>query len=196
MGKTTLIRSILALQPPTVTGSILFGDAELVGLAPERISRLGIGLVPQGRRVFASLSVLQNLTIAMRSDTGRPTWGLADIFELFPVLDERGTQMAGTLSGGEQQMLALARAMLTNPQVLLMDEPAEGLAPGIVRRVQQIVNDLKERRQSVLLVEQNVAFALEVADEVYVLERGRIVFHDLPQVLMKSPTAMQQYLGV
>jgi branched-chain amino acid transport system ATP-binding protein len=154
----------------------LFGES-IHGLSPERISRLGIGLVPQGRRIFPSLTVRENLVVAgQRENKSEKPWNIARIYSMFPRLQERHTQLAGTLSGGEQQMLAIGRALMGNPRVLLLDEPSEGLAPLIVAEVGRTIKRLKEEGQSIVLVEQNRQLALEVADQAVILNTGRCVF--------------------
>jgi branched-chain amino acid transport system ATP-binding protein len=192
-GKTTTIRSIMSFTPPR-RGSISFDGREIAGLPSHRVARLGLGLVPQGRRVFPDLTVRENLLLAARG--GQRGWSFASALERFPRLAERLRQLAGTLSGGEQQQLAIARALLTNPSLLLMDEPSEGLAPLIVREVGEIVRDLKSQRLSLLLVEQNLDLALESADRVYVMNKGQIVFEGTPAELAANDAVHRQYLGV
>jgi branched-chain amino acid transport system ATP-binding protein len=193
-GKTTLIRSIMGLTPPR-RGEILFRGRSLAHLPPERIARLGLGLVPQGHRIFASLTVQENLAVIARGGgTGR--WTADAAFRLFPRLRERHAQFAGTLSGGEQQMLAIARSLVANPELLLMDEPSEGLAPQIVREVGRVIGRLKEEGLSTLLVEQHIRSALRVADYVYVMSRGQIVYEGTPADLRARHEVLQQHLGV
>ena len=192
-GKTTTISSIVGFTPPRA-GSIRLGERELVGLPSHRIARLGIGLVPQGRRVFPDLTVQENLLLAARK--GPTGWTLDRALERFPRLRERHKQLAGTLSGGEQQMLAIARALMTNPQLLLMDEPSEGLAPLIVQEIGAIIAELKAERLSFILVEQNLSLALDSVDRVYVMNKGAIVFEGTPQALMADEATHRQYLGV
>jgi branched-chain amino acid transport system ATP-binding protein len=183
MGKTTLIRSITGVTPAR-RGEIWFRDHRIDGLPPYEIARLGIAVVPQGRRIFGSLTVKENLDIpawvqtSRRPDVGpkRDAWTMERIFEQFPNLRARLPNRAGSLSGGEQQMLAIARALIANPTLLLMDEPSEGLAPLIVEEIAGIVARLKARGQSILLVEQDFDFALDVADIVYVMMNGQIVY--------------------
>ena len=170
-GKTTCMNAIIGWLKPRTGGVRLFGEP-IERLSPEAISRKGIGLVPQGRRMFATLTVKENLVVAGRGKG----WNLARVFDLFPRLKERSEQHAGSLSGGEQQMLAIGRALMGNPRVLLMDEPSEGLAPLIVAEVGRTIARLKAEGQSIVLVEQNVKLALELADEVAILNTGRIVF--------------------
>jgi branched-chain amino acid transport system ATP-binding protein len=202
MGKTTLIRSLMGLAPPEVrAGSVRYRGTELVGLAPHEIARLGIGLVPQGRRVFRSLTVVENLQTSARDNRrdGRPKeehWDLERVFGLFPRLAERTGQRASALSGGEQQMLAIGRALMTNPDLLLMDEPSEGLAPLLIQQLGQQLLELKRTSLSILLVEQNLGLALKLADEVYVLEKGQIVHRSTPAALEADEDAKRRFLGV
>jgi branched-chain amino acid transport system ATP-binding protein len=175
-GKTTCISTIIGFLKPRRGDIRLFGEP-IEGLSPERISRLGIALVPQGRRIFPSLTVRENLVVAQQREktTNRP-WNLERIYNMFPRLRERHAQFAGTLSGGELQMLAIGRALMGNPRVLLLDEPSEGLAPLIVAEVGRTIRRLKEEGQSIILVEQNLKLALDVADQVVILNTGRCVF--------------------
>jgi branched-chain amino acid transport system ATP-binding protein len=192
MGKTTLIRSVVGFSPPR-RGRVHFRGEDITAWAPFRRVELGMGLVPQGRRVFASLSVRENLDVA-RAGTGR--WSLERIYELFPRLRERAPNRANKLSGGEQQMLAIGRALMSNPAVLLMDEPTEGLAPLLVREVGRVIGELKREGLSVLLVEQNLPMAASVADRVHVLNRGEIVYSGTPAALMADEAVKSRYLGV
>lgn len=201
MGKTTLIRSVMATTPPEVQkGSIRFRGEELVGKTPYQIASLGLGLVPQGRRVFPSLTVVENLTMASRSSTktsnGQIVWDLERVYKLFPRLADRTKHFGDQLSGGERQMLAIARALMINPELLLMDEPSEGLAPLLVQAVRDQINELKSVGLSILLVEQNLGLALAVADEIYVMERGEIVYHGAPEELDANAEVKKKYLGV
>ena len=199
MGKTSLCRSIMSLAPPAVwEGSVRYGDAELTGRQPYEVARAGLGYVPQGRHVFGSLTVVENLTVAARSrsEDGEGGWDLDRVFEMFPRLGERKANNAEQLSGGEQQMLAIGRALMTNPALLIMDEPSEGLAPIIVEAVKEQLRLLKEQSLSVLLVEQNYTLALDLADRVYVLENGSVVFEGGPGELDADDEAKHRYLGV
>jgi branched-chain amino acid transport system ATP-binding protein len=197
MGKTTLIRSVIGFVKPR-RGRVLFSGRDITPLPSHEIARLGIGLVPQGRRIFPSLTVLENLTVAARrgAGDGAGAWTLERIFDLFPRLRERQGHRGGMLSGGEQQMLAISRALMTNPRLLLMDEPSEGLAPLLVRELGAAIGRLKAGGLSILLVEQNLPMALQVADEVYVLSKGRVVYHGSPGALSADPDVKQRYLGV
>jgi branched-chain amino acid transport system ATP-binding protein len=195
-GKTTCISTIIGFLTPKQGDIRLFGEA-IGGLSPERISHLGIGLVPQGRRIFPSLTVRENLIVAaQRERSVANPWNVKRIFELFPRLQERVTQLAGTLSGGEQQMLAIGRALMGNPRVLLLDEPSEGLAPLIVAEVGRTIKRLKEEGQSILLVEQNLKLALEVADQAVILNTGRCVFTGDAAEILNNEDMIAQHLGV
>jgi branched-chain amino acid transport system ATP-binding protein len=195
-GKTTCISSIIGFLNVR-NGSIDLYGTRISGLVPEAISQLGVGLVPQGRRIFTSLSVRENLMIARQREgqTGRP-WTLQRIFELFPHLGERQRQLAGYLSGGEQQMLAIARALIGNPRVLLLDEPSEGLAPLIVAEIGRTIKVLKDGGQSIVLVEQNSNLALDVSDQVVILNTGRCVFAGSAEDVRGNQNVMTQHLGV
>ena len=194
VGKTTLIRSIFGLTPPR-TGTIRFKGRSIVGLPPHRISRTGIRLIPQGRRIFPSLTVDENLRVALRTRDGIG-WTIARVLATFPRLRERMRTGAGKLSGGEQQMLACGRALVGNPELLLMDEPTEGLAPLMVAELGRVIEQLKVEGQSIFLVEQNLPFALELADHVYVMSKGRIVFDGSPEELSNNAEVKARYLGV
>jgi branched-chain amino acid transport system ATP-binding protein len=192
-GKTTCMNSIIGFLPPRKGAIRLFGEP-IERLVPEAISRKGIGLVPQGRRVFPTLTVQENLAVAFHKKSG--TWNMARVFDLFPRLKERPQQYAGSLSGGEQQMLAIGRALMGNPQVLLMDEPSEGLAPRIVAEVGRTIARLKAEGQSIVLVEQNVKLALELADEVVILNTGCVAFAGTAQAVRENESMITQHLGV
>ena len=192
MGKTTLIRTIVGFTPPR-EGRVLYEGTEITRLPPFRMVALGMALVPQGRRVFPSLSVRENLEVARR---GEGRWNLEQVYALFPRLGERAGNRANKLSGGEQQMLAIGRALMSNPDLLLMDEPTEGLAPLLVREVGRVIGELKRSGLSILLVEQNLALALSVADRVHVLSRGQIVHSGTPAELMGNDDVKTRYLGV
>jgi branched-chain amino acid transport system ATP-binding protein len=195
-GKTTCISSIIGLVPPRWGKITLFGE-EISGLQPENISRKGIGLVPQGRRIFPSLNVRENLIVARQRERGAAKpWTLERVFDMFPRLSERQSQMAGSLSGGEQQMLAIGRALMGNPRVLLMDEPSEGLAPLIVAEVGRTIARLRDEGQSILLVEQNSKLALDLADTVVILTTGRCVFNGTAAELKANESVIAQNLGV
>ena len=195
-GKTTCISTIIGFLRPRSGDIRLFGKP-IGGLSPERISQLGIGLVPQGRRIFPSLTVRENLTVAQQrqGSTARP-WSVDRIYEMFPRLRERHAQFAGTLSGGEQQMLAIGRALMGNPRVLLLDEPSEGLAPLIVAEVGRTIRRLKDEGQSIVLVEQDRHLALDVADQVVILNTGRCVFTGPAGDVANNEELIAQNLGV
>ena len=190
-GKTTAIRSIVGFTPPRA-GRVVFEGQAIERWPAYRIARRGLALVPQGRRIFAPLSVRENLLLGARASG----WSLERVFELFPRLRERQAQSGGTLSGGEQQMLAIARALLTNGRLVLLDEPSEGLAPLIVREIGAILTTLKAQRLSLLLVEQNYHLALRVADRVYVMNKGQIVYEGTPAGLEAAEDVKRRYLGV
>ncbi|HWP57579.1 MAG TPA: ABC transporter ATP-binding protein [Candidatus Acidoferrales bacterium] len=197
MGKTTLVRSVIGLTPARA-GKIFFRGEEITHRPTHEIARMGIGWVPQGRRIFPSLTVRENIEVAMRPPAAGKSdgWGAEKLSALFPRLRERSRQPAKHLSGGEQQMLAIARALAGNPQCLLMDEPTEGLAPLIVREVGTLIDRLKNAGLAVLLVEQNLAFALRHAERVYILSKGRIVYQATPAELEQDHEIKARYLGV
>jgi branched-chain amino acid transport system ATP-binding protein len=195
-GKTTCISTIIGFLTPRDGRIRLFGES-IEGLSPERISHLGIGLVPQGRRIFPSLTVRENLIVAQqREHATAKAWSVDRIYTLFPRLRERNAQFAGTLSGGEQQMLAIGRALMGNPRVLLLDEPSEGLAPLIVAEVGRTIRQLKDEGQSIVLVEQNIQLALDVADQVVILNTGRRVFTGTASDVLNNDELIAQNLGV
>jgi branched-chain amino acid transport system ATP-binding protein len=222
VGKTTLCRSIVGFTPARA-GRIIFNDIEITRLPAHRIVRLYLNLVPQGRRIFPSLTVEENLAIARRAAGGgsrgtgqangsprptlereaggrRPTtgsgWDLDTVFGVFPRLAERRAHYGNELSGGEQQMLAIARALVANPDLLVMDEPTEGLAPALVADVGHLIRRVRDEGTAVLLVEQNAAFAVKLADYVHVMSQGRIVHGSEPAALWKNEAIKTQYLGV
>jgi len=174
-GKTTTLRSIMGLTPPR-GGVVRFKDRDITGQAPHRVFRQGVGYVPEGRQIFPHLDVGENLRLAERTTGDGTRWTLERIFEFFPVLRERWTQRGRSLSGGEQQMLAIARALAGNPELLMLDEPSQGLAPRLVQDVQRILVRLKTEGVTILLVEQNARMALAISDQVLVLNKGTMVF--------------------
>jgi branched-chain amino acid transport system ATP-binding protein len=192
VGKTTLARSILGLTPPR-RGTIRFKDVDITTMPAHRIARMGIGLVPQGRHVFRSLTVREHLQVTARS---QGQWTFDRIATLFPNLRERLRSLAGKLSGGEQQMLAAGRALVGNPALLVMDEPTEGLAPLMVRELGRVIETLKTAGTSILLIEQQLAFALRYADVVFIMSKGRIVHRCLPGELAADAETKARYLGV
>jgi branched-chain amino acid transport system ATP-binding protein len=195
-GKTTCISTIIGFLKPQNGQIRLFGQP-IGGLSPERIAHLGIGLVPQGRRVFPSLTVRENLNVAEQHRHGNNgSWNVDRVFDMFPRLRERQAQFAGTLSGGEQQMLAIGRALMGNPRLLLLDEPSEGLAPLIVAEIGRTIRRLKAEGQSIVLVEQNRKLALDVADTAVILNTGRCVFAGEARELQNNEELITQNLGV
>jgi len=195
-GKTTCMNAIIGFLPPRAGEIRLFGEP-IVRLSPETISRKGVGFVPQGRRIFPTLTVRENLVVSRQKRAGVAVpWTLERVMELFPRLKERLQQGAGSLSGGEQQMLAIGRALMGNPRVLLMDEPSEGLAPLIVVEVGRTLLRLKQEGQSIVLVEQNIKLALGLADEVVILNTGRVAFHGPVDRVRGDQALITQHLGV
>jgi len=195
MGKTTLLRAIAGLRPPVLTrGSIRVAGEEVSTLPSYQVARRGVSLVPQGRRVFGSLTVEENLRIVARPNRG---WDLARVYDLFPRLVERRSQASSTLSGGEQQMLAIGRSLMTDPRLLLMDEPSEGLAPAVLDLILDRLRQIKLQGQAVLLAEQNVDLALEVADRVCILgEAGTIGWSGSPATLRDNPAILRELVGL
>lgn len=195
-GKTTTLKTISGILRPR-SGSVFFKDIDISKVAPEKIVGMGISQVPEGRRVFASMSVLENLEMGayLRKDKKAIAEDMENIFARFPRLQERRKQMAGTLSGGEQQMLAIGRALMARPQLLLMDEPSMGLAPLLVKEIFSIIKDINEKGTTILLVEQNAHMALSIADKAYVIETGEIVLKGSADELLKSEDVKKAYLG-
>jgi branched-chain amino acid transport system ATP-binding protein len=191
MGKTTTIRAIMSLLPPRA-GRVRFAGADIAGHAPERIARAGIGLVPEGRQIFPTLTVRENLLATARGSH----WTLARVCDLFPRLAERRDQPAGTLSGGEQQMLAIGRALMTNPRLLILDEATEGLAPLIRAEIWRCIAGLKAEGQSILVVDKNLAPLKRLGDRHFILEKGRTVWQGSSAGLDADPALAQRYLGV
>jgi branched-chain amino acid transport system ATP-binding protein len=194
VGKTTLVNSIVGFNPPR-RGRILFKGANITQVSSFETVRSGMGFVPQGRRVFPTLSVEENLLVAERS-VGRHGWNLARVYALFPRLKERRSQRSKTLSGGEQQMLAIGRALMTNPDCLIMDEPSEGLAPIIIQGVWEAIGKLREEGLSILLVEQNASLAIKLVDYVHVLSKGQVVYSARPDELWANAEIKSSYLGI
>lgn len=194
VGKTTTVHTVIGFNPPT-SGEIWFKGTDISGWEAHRIVRRGIALVPQGRRIFPSLSVRENLTLGWRKDSPLTMADDLDkMYGLFPVLATKAKQRGCHLSGGEQQMLAIARALMTNPQLILMDEPLEGLAPLVVKELCQKISELKDRGLSVLLVEQNINAALTVADYVYIMSRGMIVYQGTPAEFESAEDIKRRFL--
>ncbi|TCT01076.1 ABC transporter ATP-binding protein [Aquabacter spiritensis] len=196
MGKTTLIRSVMGVSPPNVrSGQVTFKGEAILGLAPHLIAKRGVGYVPQGRRLFPSLTVTEHLTV-LKPAAATHGWTVAKAFEFFPRLGERRYHRGNQLSGGERQMLAVARALMIDPELILMDEPSEGLAPVMVQHLEGIIAELKAAGLSILLVEQNLYSALAVADRVYILETGRVVHEASAAAIGADPETLTQFLGV
>ena len=193
MGKTTTIRSIIGFTPPR-SGVVEFKKKDITNFKPHVIAKSGIGLIPQGRNIFPSLSVKENLTMAARSRGRSDEWTLNKVYSLFPILRERSNLKGNLLSGGEQQMLAICRGLMTNPDLLLMDEPSEGLAPVVVGEIGSIIAQLKNEGLSILLVEQNLPMALAVADYVYIISKGKIVFESTPRELENNENIKIKHL--
>ncbi len=202
MGKTTLIRSIAGLTPPR-RGDVVFDGHSLIGKPPYEIAQSGMAIVPQGRRIFKSLTVRENLLLPTsslaghrKSDPGRKQWTLESVLEEFPQLAERMDNTGNALSGGEQQMLAIGRALMANPALILMDEPSEGLSPKLVQKIEEIMRNLRSHGHAILLVEQNLALALSVADSIYVISSGQFVFHGTPEELSRNNEVLDSHVGV
>jgi branched-chain amino acid transport system ATP-binding protein len=194
MGKTTTVRSIMGLTPARA-GSIRFGGRDIRGQPAYRVAKLGIGLVPEGRQIFPNLTVRENLVAtAMERETG--AWSLDRVYELFPRLAERETSMGNQLSGGEQQMLALGRALMTNPRLLILDEATEGLAPLIRQEIWRCLAELKQTGLSILVIDKNVSALMQVADRHFLIERGRVVWTGSSSALAAVPDVQHRYLGV
>jgi branched-chain amino acid transport system ATP-binding protein len=196
MGKTTTVRAIMGLTPAR-SGAIRFGGQDVRSLPSYRIAKLGIGLVPEGRQIFSNLTVRENLVAAAHNRRGsRDPWTLEKIHALFPRLAERGSNMGVTLSGGEQQMLAIGRALMTNPKLLILDEATEGLAPLIREEIWDCLSMLKAQGQSVLVIDKNVGNLVRIADRHYIIERGRTVWSGTSAQLIAEPDLQHRYLGI
>ncbi len=195
VGKTTTMRSIMGLTPPR-EGRVMWKGSDVSGKQPYQIADLGIGFVPEDRRIFADLTVWENLDVAARSRGGNSRWTLEKVFDLFPKLRELVDRQGGFLSGGEQQMLTIARTLMGNPELLLLDEPSEGLAPLVVDHLKAQIARLKRDGLTILLAEQNVDFCLDLADRVYVLEKGRIRYEGSVAAFREDDTVRAQYLAL
>lgn len=198
VGKTTSLRSIMGLTPPR-SGSIKFQGQEIKGKQPFEICHLGVGFVPEDRIIFPDLTVRENLEIAVKkSQKGKniESWTIEKVHRLFPILQERDKQWGGTLSGGEQQMLTIARTLMGNPRLLLLDEPSEGLAPLVVRAIGEQILALRKEGMTILLSEQNSSFALKVSERAYILEKGQVTWEGKTSELRENPEIMKTYLGV
>ena len=196
-GKTTTVRTIIGLTPPQA-GRVVLRGRDVAGFAPFRVVRLGIGFVPEDRRIFPNLTVHENLEVARRTwgNGWAGPWTQDRVFELFPILRERARQLGGTLSGGEQQMLTIARTLMGNPEDLLLDEPSEGLAPLVVETLRQQLGRLKASGLTMVLAEQNVRFVSELGDRVYIVEKGMVRYQDSMAAFLADPEARQAYLAV
>jgi len=195
MGKTTTIRSIIGFTHPR-RGKIYFKGLDITDLPSYRISQMGMSLVPQGCRIFPSLSVRENLMISKREGRKEDLWDMERVFNLFPILRERINNKGNQLSGGELQMLAIARALISNPDFMLMDEPSEGLAPLVIESIGNVIKQLKEKGFSILLAEQNLPLALSVSDYIYVLAKGKVVFESHPEALQNNEEVKREYLAI
>ena len=195
MGKTTTISTIMGLLPAS-GGRITFDDVKLDGLPPYRIAQAGLGLVPEGRQIFPTLSVEENLIATAAARFGPPRWRLKDVYQIFPVLAERRRNMGNQLSGGEQQMLAIGRGLMTNPKLLVLDEATEGLAPLIRNEIWASLKRLKAEGQSILLVDKHIDALLKLADRHVVIEKGYVVWSGSSAALASDPTVRQRYLQV
>jgi branched-chain amino acid transport system ATP-binding protein len=194
VGKTTLLRSIMGLTVPR-SGSLVFNGTSLKGKRPFEIAYLGIGFVPEDRIIFPKLSVRENLEMGLKKGQQGP-WTLERVYQIFPILETRQTQMGGTLSGGEQQMLTIARTLMGNPELLLLDEPTEGLSPLIVKELEKQIRVLKEEGMTILLSEQNSTVTLNLSDRSYILEKGQVKWEGEVTVLQEKKEILKQYLGL
>ncbi len=196
MGKTTAVRAVMGLVPAQA-GRVCFAGRDMTGLAPFRIARAGLGLVPEGRQIFPNLSVRENLIATARpAQGGAEAWDLARVLALFPVLQERLQAMGNQLSGGEQQMLAIARALMTNPKLLILDEATEGLAPLVRTEIWRTLDTLKAAGLAILIIDKNVAALARFADRHTIIEKGRAVWHGTSAELSADPSLSERYLGV
>lgn len=196
VGKTTTLRSIMGLTPPH-SGSILWKGQQLIGKQPYQIANLGIGFVPEDRRVFSDLTVWENLDVAVKTAiTQRPVWTIERVFELFPALEPIKNRRGGFLSGGEQQMLTIARTLMGNPELLLLDEPSEGLAPIVVQQLGEQIRKLRAEGMTILLSEQNAKFSLQLSNRFYILEKGAIRHQGLSEEFWKKEEIFKSYLAI
>ena len=193
VGKTTTMRSIMGLTPAR-QGRIVWQGEDITRRTPYRIAKLGIGYVPEERRIFPELTVWENLDIARRSASNGGGWSEAQVFDLFPDLEEIQSRLGGVLSGGQQQMLTIARSLMGNPTMLLLDEPSEGLAPKVIETLRDQVMRLKESGLSIILAEQNLEFVLQLSDKLHILEKGEIKYSGTPDDLRANPEILEQYL--
>lgn len=196
-GKTTILRSIMGLQPPSYKGTITFRGEEIIGLSSYEIANKGIGFVPEDRRIFPNLSVRENLMVGKKGSDGGGDWDLSRVYEVFPKLEELERSLGSNLSGGELQMLTIARCLMGNPELILLDEPTEGLAPLIARDVLDLIIELsEEHRQSILLVEQFAARVLDYLNMCYILVSGEIAHQDTPEKIAEDKELLRELLGV
>jgi branched-chain amino acid transport system ATP-binding protein len=195
VGKTTTMRSVIGLTPPS-SGRVLWQGRDITGWSPHRAARAGIGFVPEDRRIFAELTVRENLEVGARAARRPGHWTIATVGELFPILEERRDQRGGHLSGGEQQMLTIARTLMGNPELLLLDEPSEGLAPLVVETLRLTIGALKAQGLTILLAEQGVKFALSLADRVYVLEKGAVRYSGMAAELRSDEAQLDRLLSL
>jgi branched-chain amino acid transport system ATP-binding protein len=194
VGRSTTLKAIMGEVPPK--GSILFMGREIAGLPSHEIARLGVGYVPENRDVFPALTVRQNLFLGMKRAKATGRWRINDVFRLFPQLEARAETPGGALSGGEQQMLAIGRTLMGDPDLIMVDEPTEGLAPQLVERVAVLLSDIARRGVSILLVEQKLAMALKAADRVYVMGHGEMAFEGTPEALLKDAQVRREWLEI
>jgi branched-chain amino acid transport system ATP-binding protein len=195
VGKTTTLRSIIGLTPPR-SGSAVFDGQAIAGKQPFQVARMGIGFVPEDRVIFPDLTVRENLEMGVRKKSSKGAWNLERIYQMYPILEERQSQMGGTLSGGQQQMLTIARTLMGSPRLLLLDEPSEGLAPLIVKELGAQVKSLKAEGMPILLCEQNPVFTLGLSDRAYILEKGHVRWQGDVSELNAKPEIMQTFLGI
>jgi branched-chain amino acid transport system ATP-binding protein len=195
VGKTTTIRTIMGLTPPH-RGRVEWKGKDITGKRPYQVARLGIGFVPEDRRIFSNLTVVDNLEIAARRHNGKSRWTVDRVFDLFPELREIADRSGGYLSGGQQQMLTIARTLMTNPELLLLDEPSEGLAPLVVDRLKEQIARLTSEEMTILLAEQNLQFALALADRLYILEKGHIRYEGTAENFRADPSLPRRFLAV
>jgi len=195
VGKTTTLRSLIGLTPPRA-GHVVFDGMDITGWAPYRVARQGIAFVPQERRLFGDLSVRENLEVARRGARGASAWGVERVYETFPILEQLDARRAGYLSGGEQQMLAIGRALMGNPRLLILDEPSEGLAPLVVDALREQIRALKAAGMTILMAEQNLILALELSERVYILDKGHVRFAGTVAEFDADETLRDEYLAV
>jgi branched-chain amino acid transport system ATP-binding protein len=194
VGRSTTIKAVMGQV--RAEGSILFNGQQLIGLKPHRIPLLGIGYVPENRDIFPSLTVRQNLLLGVKGRTQSQRWSMEDMFTLFPVLRTRADTPAGVMSGGEQQMLTLCRTLMGDPELIMIDEPTEGLAPKIVEQVGRLLDEIKNRGVSILLVEQKLSIALQISQRLYVVGHGKVVFEGTPKQLLDNASVRKEWLEV